>query len=201
MPKKTKKKARKVGRKAKKTRKAETKTPRKAAAKPAGGKKGAPAKLYTLEVMLASGPITEAFARKNKVVMRRIAIRGDQTLEDLHRAIFDALDFEEEHMYEFQFGKGFHDPKGPRYVLPGDSDSPFDSGPASAGDVTKTTLDSLGLTTDSQFGHWFDFGDDWMHQIDVVAIKEDAPRGEYPKIVARKGESPPQYVDSDEEDE
>ena len=31
-------------------------------------------------------------------------IRGDQTLEDLHHAIFDALGREEEHMYEFQLG-------------------------------------------------------------------------------------------------
>ena len=201
MPKEAKKKTGKAGRKAKKTRKAETKTPRKAAAKPAGGKKGAPAKLYTLEVSLASGPITEAFARKNKVVMRRIAIRGDQTLEDLHRAIFDAFDFEEEHMYEFQFGKGFHDPKGPSYVLPGAFANPLGELPAPAGDVTKTDLDSLGLKVDRSFGHWFDFGDDWFHQIDVVAIKENVPRGKYPKVVARKGESPPQYVNLDEEDE
>ena len=201
MPKETKKKTRRAGKKAKRTRKAKKKTPRKAAAKPAGGKQGAPAKLYTLEVLLASGPITETFAGKNKVVMRRIAIRGDQTLEDLHHAIFDAFDFEEEHMYEFQFGEGFHDPKGATYVLPGVCDSPFDSGPASAGDVTKTTLGSLGLKVGRHFGHWFDFGDDWLHQIDVVAIKENVPRGEYPKVVARKGQSPPQYVNWDEEDE
>ncbi len=194
MPRKT-KKAGKAGRKAKK------KAPRKAAARSAGGKKGAPAKLYTLEVILASGPITEASAKKNKVVMRRIAIRGDQTLEDLHRAIFDAFDFEEEHMYEFQLGKGFHDPKGPRYVLPMVLANPLGEVPAPAGDVTRTTLDSLGLKVDRSFGHWFDFGDDWLHQIDVVAIKENVPRTEYPKVVARKGESPPQYVNWDEEDE
>lgn len=199
MPKKTKKKAKKKARKPPK--RAKKRAPRKATARPARGKKGAPAKLYTVETSLVRGPISEAFARRNKVVMRRIAIRGDQTLEDLHRAIFDAFDFEEEHMYEFQFGKGFHDPKGPIYVLPGAFASPFDGEPAPAGDLTKTTLDALGLKVGRSFGYWFDFGDDWLHQIDVVAIKENIPRGRYPKVVARKGGSPPQYVDWDEEDE
>ena len=65
-----------------------------------------------------SGPITEKFAKKNPVVSRTIQMRGDQTLEDLHHAIFDAFGRGEEHMYEFQFGKGPMDPKAPRYVLP-----------------------------------------------------------------------------------
>src|ERR1700751_187348 len=77
-------------------------------------------RLYTLEVFIISGPITDKFAKKNPVISRTIQIRGDQTLEDLHHAIFDAFDREEEHVYEFQFGKGPMDPKAPRYVLPSD---------------------------------------------------------------------------------
>ena len=63
-------------------------------------------RLYTLEVFIISGPITEKFAKKNPVISRTIQIRGDQTLEDLHHAIFDAFGRWEEHLYEFQFGKG-----------------------------------------------------------------------------------------------
>jgi hypothetical protein len=48
-------------------------------------------RLYTLEVFLLSGPITETFAKKNPVISRTIQIRGDHTLKELHRAIFDAL--------------------------------------------------------------------------------------------------------------
>ena len=75
-------------------------------------------RLYTLEVFLIGGPVSEKFAKKNPVVSRTIQIRGDQTLEDLHHAIFDAFGRWEEHMYEFQFGKGPMDPKARRYVLP-----------------------------------------------------------------------------------
>src|SRR3954466_3355001 len=95
---------------------ARSKKPAKKASKPTGQ---AEARLYTLEVFLLSGPITEKFAKKNPVVSRTIQMRGDQTLQDLHHAIFDAFDREDEHMYEFQFGKGPMDPEGRRYVLPG----------------------------------------------------------------------------------
>src|SRR3954468_6004535 len=79
-------------------------------------------RLYTLEVFILSGPIAEKFAKKNPEMSRTIQIRGDQTLEDLHHAIFDAFDRYDEHMYEFQFGKGPMDPKAPRYVLPNADD-------------------------------------------------------------------------------
>src|SRR5712692_9077528 len=82
-------------------------------------------RLYTLEVFILSGPMTEKFVKQNPVISRTLQIRGDQTLEDLHEALFDAFDREEEHMHEFQFGKGPHDPKGKRYVLPTAFDDPI----------------------------------------------------------------------------
>ena len=47
-----------------------------------------PANLYVVSVFLTSGPISEKFA--NKEISRAIEIRGDQTLEQLHHAIFKA---------------------------------------------------------------------------------------------------------------
>ncbi len=153
-------------------------------------------RLYTLEVFLLSGPVTEKFAKKNPVISRTIQIRGDQTLEDLHHAIFDALDRFDEHLYEFQFGKGPMDPNAPRYVLPSETET--EDGKRPAGRVDQTTLDSLGLEVGRSFGYWFDFGDDWWHQIDVVAIEDKVPKGKFPKVTKREGKSPPQYADEDE---
>ena len=155
-------------------------------------------RLYTLEVFFLNAPVTEEFFRQNPVVARTIEIRGDQTLEDLHRAIFDAFDREEEHMYEFQFGKRFHDPKNTRYVLPGAFGSPFEE-PKPARKVTDTTVGSLGLEAGQAFGYWFDFGDDWLHQINVIAVEDQAPSGKYPRVTDRVGASPPQYADWDED--
>jgi len=157
--------------------------------------------LYELEVFLINGPIAKAFAKSNRVVSRTIQIRGMQSLEILHYAIFGAFGREDEHMYEFQVGgKGPMDPKARRYVLPGALESLMPETPTPAGDVTCTAVDSLGLKVDDAFGYWFDFGDDWWHQINVVAIKNKVPRGIFPRVTKRIGENPPQYVDWEEED-
>ena len=129
-------------------------------------------RLYTLEVFLFGGPTTERFIKENPVVSRTIQIKGNQTLEDLHDMIFDAFDRWEEHMYEFQIGgEKPMDPKAKQYVLPMEFElsglDPHDP----AGDLTKTTIDSLELKVNRSFGYWFDFGDDWWHQINVIAIQ------------------------------
>jgi hypothetical protein len=156
-------------------------------------------RFYTLDVSIIGGLMTEKFMKKNPEISRTIQIRGDQTLEDLHFAIFDAFDRFDEHLYEFQFGKGPNDPKAKRYVMQSDFD--FGFGPDEenvAGDVSEATLDSLGLKLKQAFGYWFDFGDDWWHQINVAAIDDQSPKGKFPKVTQRVGKSPPQYMDEDE---
>lgn len=147
---------------------------------------------------MIGGQITEKFAKKNPVISRTIQIRGDQTLEDLHHAIFDAFDRWDEHLYEFQFGKGPMDPKGPRYVLSGEFDMDVGMKNQPAGRVDQTTIDSLGLEVGRSFGYWFDFGDDWWHQVNVEAVEDKMPKGKLPKVTKRVGKSPPQYPDDDE---
>ena len=162
--------------------------------------------LYTFQVFLTDGPITKAFAEKE--ISRTIQIRSDQTLQALHRAIFKAFDREEEHLHEFNFGKGppacraergagRYDREGPRYTLRSNMKD-FMTDEVTAGDVAKTTLDALGLEVGRAFGYWFDFGDDWRHEIRVQAIGDAPPTGRFPKVTARAGESPPQYANSEE---
>jgi len=158
--------------------------------RPAAPLAATPAKLYVLTVSLMSGPVGEKFA--NKVVSRVIEIRGDQTLEELHYAIFKAYDRWEQHMYEFQFGKRPFDPDGPNYGIPDPS-----SGKKGRGDARTTRLDDLDLKTDRVFGYWFDFGDDWFHQVDVERIEQAIPTVNYPRVIKRVGKSPPQYQDEE----
>ena len=128
-------------------------------------------------------------------------MRGDQTLQTLHQAIFEAFGREQEHMYEFQLGKGPMDPEGPRYVLPGAYDVSVADGAPAAGRVDQTTLEALGLKAGRRFAYWFDFGDDWWHQVNVEAVEARVSRGKYPKITRRRGEDPPQYAAQEQEPE
>jgi hypothetical protein len=150
-------------------------------------------RLFTLEVFLFGGPISEKFLKKNKIVSRTIEIRGNHTLEKLHECIFDAFDRFGGHMYEFQFGgNGPDDPKAKRYVLPSLEEK------NTAGDLTLTTIGELGLKVDDVFGYIFDYGDNWQHQINVLAITAAAPKGKYPRVTKRVGKSPPQYMEEDD---
>ena len=94
---------------------------RKAAKTKKGGQQNAAQdkRLYTLDVFLVGGPLADEFVEQNPVVSRTIDMRADQTLAELHVAIFKAFDREEQHLYEFQLGgRGPQDPKAKCYVLP-----------------------------------------------------------------------------------
>jgi hypothetical protein len=97
-------------------------------------------------------------------------------------------------MYEFQVkGKGPNDPNADRYGLAMTLEDDFGSPPA--GDVAKTPIGTLGLAVNEMFGYWFDFGDDWWHQVQVMAITAPQPKVKYPQIIQRIGASPPQYTE------
>lgn len=70
-----------------------------------------------------------------------------------------------------------------------------------AGDVRRTTLESLDLKVGKQFLYLFDYGDEWRFNVRVHAVGEDAdPDTDYPLLVESIGEAPPQYPYWDEED-
>jgi hypothetical protein len=149
--------------------------------------------IYTLEVFIISGPVSKKFVKKNPVMSRTIEIRGDQTLAEFHQAIFKAFDRFDDHLYEFQVGgKGPNDPKASRYSFSSTNEEGM--GGELAGDVRETVIDNLKLKKDDAFGYWFDFGDDWWHQINMIGIENKPAKGKYPKITARIGQSPPQYM-------
>lgn len=157
-------------------------TPRRIAATPTAP----PANLYVVSVFLSAGPIGEKFA--NKQVRRDIEIRGDQTLEQLHRTIFAAIGRSDEHLYQFQFGKGPFDPDGPNYGGPDPQE-----GTEGGRDARTTTLDDLDLKPNRVFGYLFDFGGEWFHQIQVERIEQAIPTVTYPRVIKRVGNCPPQY--------
>ena len=142
----------------------------------------------------------------SKSIWRRIAIRGNQTLDDLHDAIYDAFDRWDEHLYSFYFPKpgakvrarlqDIRDAK--EYISPigAGKDSMWDEpAPLNAADAE---IGSLGLSPGQTFLYLFDFGDEWWHEITVDEIDAPAKKGKYPRVLDKRGKSPPQYPDEDE---
>jgi hypothetical protein len=167
--------------------------------KQTGGKQPAvsPAALnrvYTLDVTLVDGPMSETYA--NQEISRHIDVLGRQTLHDLHEAIFEAFERWEEHLYEFNLGTGPSD-RSQLYFYTGGGDS-YDE---ETGDPETTTLAALDLRVGRRFGYTFDMGDQWEHVIEVVATREGPGKGRYPRVVKKVGTAPPQYPEDDEDDE
>ncbi|MCD4706147.1 MAG: plasmid pRiA4b ORF-3 family protein [Candidatus Sabulitectum sp.] len=135
----------------------------------------------------------------NKRIYRKIAIREDQTLNDLHEAIFRAFDREEEHLYSFFFPNKATSSKQvimkSRAFFPPMEDvmAPF----GEQGNSTEATLGSLRLREKQKFYYLFDWGDEWWHELTFEG-KSSTKEKILPAIIMKKGESPPQYPDWDE---
>jgi len=150
------------------------------------GKTQRPAKeslveIYTFKVSLKESP----------KVWRKIEIKGDQTLHHLHKAIFKAYERYEEHLYAFFLSNKPWD-NSSEYGLP-DPES-------SARNARRARIDSLGLPVKKKFLYLFDFGDEWWHSVQLLGIKQEEPKGKYPRIIESQGEAPPQYADYDEDE-
>ena len=139
-----------------------------------------PATVYRFKVSLMS----------QKDVWRMIDVRSDQTLEDLHYAIQDAFDWDDDHMYAFFLSGKAWDPSS-EYVRPEEREP----GKRSA----RVRLGRLGLRPRQRFLYIFDFGDEWGHEIKVEKAGLSPDGGEYPRIVEEHGKAPPQYGQAEED--
>jgi hypothetical protein len=132
---------------------------------------------------------------------RRIEVRSDQTLDDLHEAIFRAFDREEEHLYSFFFAPpGARGAARHRDAVEYTHRSAADACDGVGGyDAADATIASLALRRGRKFEYLFDYGDSWWHTITVEQVNGPVQPGRYPRIIETHGQSPPQYPDFDED--
>lgn len=140
-----------------------------------------------------------------KSIWRRIAIRSDQTLDDLHAVLFNAFDRFDEHLYSFHTqplyarrGPDFH--RGDvEYTSPGmiEEADAFDG--HEIHDASKTVIAALNLKPGQRLYYLFDFGDSWWHDLTVEALGLPLEYSrKYPFILEKHGESPLQYPEVNE---
>lgn len=128
---------------------------------------------------------------------RDIAIRSHQTLENLAEAIVDSWDFDLDHAYGF-FGN-LENPydSEERYELFADLGEDFDS---DSGSVRKTRIENVFLQGKKML-FLFDYGDEWLFLAECTEVKPSTSGGRLPVIVARTGDSPEQYPDTEDDEE
>jgi hypothetical protein len=117
-----------------------------------------------------------------------LEIPVDHSLEELHLAIQNAVDFENDHLYEFVVGNS------PR----SHSSINFD---CQSDEIYETSVEKLleGSKGKKVF-YYFDFGDSWLFQLKKSRKKpvKENPDTFYPRVVSENGKRPIQYPDWDE---
>lgn len=100
------------------------------------------------------------------------------TLEDLHFAIQKAVNFDNDHLFDFYASRGERNRNRVEYH---DLDTPLS--------------EIFPLPPKHYLYYLFDYGDNWLFRISRTRKKPKEPRDdvEYPRVVKEQGEKPVQY--------
>jgi hypothetical protein len=113
-------------------------------------------------------------------IWRRVLVHGRASLHRLHEIIQVAMGWTNTHLYEFQVGEH-------RYTaletLDGDDGSQ---------DARRITLARVAAGSGEQFKYLYDFGDDWLHTIEVEALEPLEAGTKYPRCIAGARACPPE---------
>ncbi|MEO8074250.1 MAG: plasmid pRiA4b ORF-3 family protein [Acidobacteriota bacterium] len=120
----------------------------------------------------------------DKKTWRRIAISANDILDDLHDAIQKAFDFDNDHLYEFNFRNRFG--MRQRVVHPM-CEEEFST--------DEFEIKDLPLRIGETMEYIFDFGDHWQFTVELEAIEPANPKFKKAKIRESCGKSPEQYPD------
>lgn len=120
-------------------------------------------------------------------VRRTVAVRADQSLADLHRALQDGFGWPDNHLYAFWLSGEFLGRDGSEYTPLVDGFEPgrFTRAIKSA----DTALADLELETGQQIAYLFDFGDQWRVRL-VLRELRAGDGGTYPRVIEGVGEAP-----------
>ena len=159
-------------------------------------------KKYIEEIKAISKPFVPAPIDKKQTIIftvkfkyrkstwRTIELKASQTLEDLHDAIQDALDWDDDHLYSFYMDNKFYS-KDPDAEFT----CPYEPEGRKTADIE---AGAFAFRKGQKFAYLFDFGDDHRFEIEVIDFGEVEKGKKYPVLLDSKGDSPEQYPDWEE---
>ena len=128
-------------------------------------------------------------------VKRRLAVRGDQTLADLHLVLQEAFGWDDEHLYAFWLDGRHWSLDAVEYGRPEHAKQQNPGGKLWDMPETRSAeerLDRLELLPGQKIAYVFDFGREWRVELTVADIAVD-DGGRYPAVLEAVGAAPPQY--------
>ena len=143
--------------------------------------------------------ILRAALAGKKSVYRDIEIDSSASLYKFAQAIVTAFNFDFDHAFGFYSGltranvMRLH----PQYELFADMG---EANPGVLG-VKKTKVAQAFPIVGHALLFLFDYGDDWFFHVSLTGTATKQAKVRYPRVVARKGDAPPQYPDPDEVEE
>ena len=115
-------------------------------------------------------------------IWRRLLVRSDITLADLHRILQAAFGWGDCHLHQFIVGETYFGVPDPDY----DSYMKMH-------DERKVTLRQI-APGEGKFRYEYDFGDSWLHQVLVEKLLPPEPSQDYPLCVKGRRACPPEDV-------
>jgi hypothetical protein len=116
-------------------------------------------------------------------IWRRLLVRSDMTLADLHGIIQAAFGWWDYHLHQFIIGEAYFGVPHPDYD---DYLEMHDEG--------KMKLQQITGREGFKFRYEYDFGDSWLHQVLVEKILPPAPGQDYPVCIKGRRACPPEDV-------
>ncbi len=116
-------------------------------------------------------------------IWRRIQVRGDTTLAELHRILQCTLGWTDTHLHQFII-------RGEHYGVPDEDNSEA----RKTSDERKYKLSDLVPTEGSPFVYTYDFRDNWKHELVVEKVLPPQKGVRYPLCLAGARACPPEDI-------
>ncbi|MBU4485236.1 plasmid pRiA4b ORF-3 family protein [bacterium] len=121
-------------------------------------------------------------------IWRRIQVPETYSFWDLHVAIQDAMGWYDCHLHQFEFGNR-NDRNNPKIGIPSEDDDMY-------GEKTlagwEQKISKWFSTENTKADYWYDFGDDWHHEVKLEKILPCEKDINYPYCIAGKRSCPPE---------
>lgn len=158
------------------------------ASKPAARKASSKKTSVSAPAAEASGQIYQikvTLKNSKPSIWRRIQVRSDATLGELHAIIQMAMGWTNSHLHQFIIGKR------PNLVFIGAQDPYEDDDMA---DEDEIVISQVLPATKTKMVYEYDFGDSWEHELVVEKIMQAEKGVHYPRCIAGENACPPEDV-------